>query len=148
MSMISNNMNIIDVVLIMSEGEINASNILIGMITDYRNSKNIMILDKYNIRGNKIEKLYNDGCNKNFDKFNRTLLVLDMGIYSEDEINANLETDNTIPFLDDSVVIDGVPPYGEAFDSTHPKWSEYVEANKKMVGPKLEEIVRLKKGFR
>ena len=75
-------------------------------------------------------------------------MVLESGIYSQEEIQGNLGLIRAIPFLDDSIQIDGVPSYGEEFGPKSSKWKEYLIANMKIIAPKIQERVEAERNFK
>lgn len=138
---ITGNMSIMDMIMVMSEGNPGALNVIMGMMSDPRSMIDILLLDSLDIRGSKIWMLYSDCCEQNKKKFDRTLMALRCGAYLEEEIQANLSLCRAVPFLDDSIQIEGVPSYEEDFGPTHEKWDEYIKANKEVVAPKIQERI-------
>lgn len=140
---ITSDMNMMDMMMVMSEGNPGALNVLMQMMQDPRSFMDILLLDSLDIRGSKIWMLYSDSCGKNTGKFNRTLMALRCGAYSQEEIQGNLGLCYAMPFLDDSIQIEGVPSYDEDFGPTHDKWDEYLKANKEAVAPKIRERIEV-----
>ena len=136
---ITSDMSIMDLMMVMSEGNPGALTVLMQMIQDPRGSMDILLLDTLDIRGSKVWMLYSDSCGKNEGKFNRTLMALRCGAYSEEEIQENLGLTYALPFLDDSIQIEGVPSYDEKFGPMDAKWDEYLKANREVVVPKIHE---------
>lgn len=138
---ITNNMSFVEMMSVMSEGNPGALTVLMQM-QQYKNGMlYILLLDSLDIRGSKIWMLYSDSCDKNVGKYNRTLMALKCGAYSEEEIQGNLKLNSSIPFLDDSIKIEGVPSYNEEFGPSNEKWNEYINANYKVVAPKIHERI-------
>lgn len=120
-----------EIFLIMSEGNPSALMILREMMKTPKGLMDIYLLDHKDIRGSRIHMLYSDCCDCNHDKFDRTLLMIRSGVFTQEEINHNLGGRSFgLSFIDDSIEIDGVPPYGENFSLSHPKWDEWCEAQK------------------
>lgn len=138
---ITGNMSTVDMIMTMCEGNPGAMNIIMQMINDPRGLMDILLCDSLDIRGSKLYMLYNDCCEKNNDKFNRTLMMLRCGVYSQEQIQANLDLVRAIPFIDDSIVIDGVPPYGKDFGPTDEKWKEFCSENKEVFIQKLNFVL-------
>lgn len=136
---ITGDMSIMDVMMVMSEGNPGALTVLMQMIQNSRGFTDILLLDTLDIRGSKVWMLYSDSCGKNEGKFNRTLKALRCGAYSEEEIQENLGLCYAVPFLDDSVQMEGIPSYDEEFGPTDSKWDEYIKANREVVVPKIHE---------
>ena len=133
------NMSTMDMVMTMCEGNPGALNVLMQMMNDPRSFMDILLCDSLDIRGSKLYMLHNDCCGGNNDKFNRTLMMLRCGIFSEEQIQSNLDLVRAMPFIDDSIVIEGVPPYGKDFGPTDEKWDEYIQANRNIVVPKIKK---------
>lgn len=138
---ITSDMNMMDMMMVMSEGNPGALTVLMQMTQDPRSILDILLLDSLGIRGSKIWMLYSDSCGKNARKFNRTLMVLRSGAYTQEEIQGNLGLCYAMPFLDDSIQIEGIPSYDEDFGPSHDKWDEYIKANKEIVAPKIRERI-------
>lgn len=119
-----------EVVMTMSEGNPGALNVIISMLNDPRTCMDILLCDSLGIRGSRLYMLHNDCCGRNNDKFIRTLKMLSCGVYSQEQIQTNLDLIRAIPFINDSIVIDGVPPYGMDFGPTDEKWEEFCSKNK------------------
>lgn len=136
---ITSDMSIMDMMMTMSEGNPGALTVLMQMMQDPRGFMDILLLDTLDIRGSKVWMLYSDSCDKNTGKFNRTLMALSCGAYSEEEIQENLGLCYALPFLDDSIEMEGVPSYDEEFGPMDAKWDEYLKANREVVVPKIHE---------
>lgn len=139
---ITENMSIIDIVLVMSEGNPGAMQIVIEMLNDPRGLLDILLCDSLDIRGSKLYGLKNDCCKKNNDKFNRTLMMLRCGIFSDEEIQSNLNLPYSIPFIDDDIEIEGIPPYGKDFGPRDEKWAEFCQKNRESFIQKLNNVLQ------
>ena len=127
---INGSMNVTEMVMAMSEGNPGAMMVMMGMMSDPTGLFDILMLDSMEIRGAKLYMLNNDCCGRDPAKFSRTLMMLRSGVFTREQINANLERCYALPFIDDSIEMDGVPPYGEEFGSDHPKWDEWCKAQR------------------
>lgn len=134
---LTSNMTTMEIFTIMGEYNPGAMNIIMQMMNDPHGLLDICLCDSLDIRGLRLYTLHNDICEANNDKFKRTLMMLRCGIYSEEEILANLNSTRPIPFIDDNIVIDGVPPYGEKFGPTNEKWKEFCNKNREAFIQKL-----------
>ena len=143
---ITGNMSTVDMIMTMCEGNPGAMNIIMQMMNDPRGLMDILLCDSLDIRGSKLYMLYNDCCEKNNDKFNRTLTMLRCGVYSQEQIQANLDLVRAIPFIDDSIVIEDVPPYGNDFGPSNKKWAEFCAENKEAFISKLSEALEHQAG--
>ena len=139
--LITANMGVIDMVATMSEGNPEAINIVMSMLNDPSLSRFILLCDSLGIRGSRLYMFYANCCGRNNEKFKRTLTMIKRGIFTLEEIEECLNLPYALPLIDDSITIDGVPPYGEAFDESHPKWKEFCMKNKAIF---LEKLSRTK----
>lgn len=145
---ITGDMNMMDMMMVMSEGNPGALTILMQMLQSPKGLLDILLLDSLDIRSGKIWMLYSDCSNKDMGKYNRTLMALRCGAYTQEEIQGNLGLCYAIPFLDDSVKVEGVPSYEEEFGPTHKNWDEYIRANKEVVAPKIHEKMEQEKSYK
>ena len=134
-------MTVYDMIYTMSEGNPGAMEVLMEMMSDTRLFMDILLCDSLNIRGSKLYMLYNDCCGKNKDKFARTLKMLRSGIFSSEQIQSNFELVYALPFIDDNIVVDGVPVFGDEFGPGHEKWEEYCARNKESFKKRLESAL-------
>lgn len=130
---ITGDMNMMDMMMVMSEGNPGALTVLMQMLQSPKGLLDILLLDSLDIRSGKIWMLYSDCSNKDMGKYNRTLMALRCGAYTQEEIQGNLGLCYAIPFLDDSVKVEGVPSYEEEFGPTHKNWDEYIRAIRKLL---------------
>ena len=140
------NTSAMDMFMIMSEGNPGALNVLMQMMNDPRDFMDILLCDSLDIRGSKLYMLNNDCCGRDINKFRRTLMMLRSGVFTDKQIHQNLELAYAIPFIDDNIKIEGVPPYGKDFGPTHEKWEEFCEKNKESFIERLEEEVKMFEG--
>ena len=112
------------------------------MICDPHGILDILLCDSHDIRGSKLYMLHNDCCQGNNYKFNRTLMMIRCGVFTEEEMHKNLELRKAIPFIDDNIVIEGVPTYEEDFGPNHEKWDEFCQKNKEVFIQKLDEAIK------
>lgn len=145
---ITSDMNMMDMMMVMSEGNPGALNILMQMMQNPRSMMDIFLLDSLDIRGSKIWMLYSDSCSKNPGKFNRTLMALRVGAYTQEEIQGNLGLCYALPFLDDSIQIEGVPSYNQEFGPMDAKWDEYIKANREAMVPKINERIEAENSYK
>lgn len=134
---ITSDMNVMDMMMVMSEGNPGVLTVLIEMMQDPKGLLDILLLDTLDIRGSKIYKLYSDSSGKNEGKFNRTLMALRCLFKRRNQ--GNLGLTYVLPFLEDSIQMEGVPSYNEEFGPMDAKWDEYLKANREVVVPKIHE---------
>ena len=138
---ISANMSTLEMIMIMCEGNPGALNVIMQMINTPSGFLDLLFCDSLDIRGSKLYMLHNDCCGRDNDKFNRTLMMIRCGFFSDEQIQSNLDLVRAIPFIDDSIVIEGIPPYGENFGPGDEKWEEYCSKNKEAFTKKLNAIL-------
>ena len=129
---INGNMKMTEVAMIMGDGNPGAIAVIVEMLREdpVGNLLDIIRLDEMDIRGSRLYMLNNDCCQRDPAKFKRTLKMLRLGVFTQEQIHKNLERDYALPFIDDSIKIEGVPSYDDDFGPTHPKWDEWCEAQK------------------
>ena len=129
---INGNMNMMEMemVMTMSEGNPGAMSVIMGMMQDPTGLLNIFMLDSMDIRGSHLYMLNSDCCRRDPAKFKRTLMMFRSGVFTQEQIHENLERCYALPFIDDSIEMEGVPSYDDDFGPTHPKWDEWCEAQK------------------
>lgn len=134
-------MNMIEVINTMSHGNPGAINVVCEMIKDPRMIMDILLLDSLDIRDSHLYMLYNDCCGRKNARFARTLKMFRFGIFTIEEIKANLGQCRAISFIDESIKIEGVPSYDEEFGPLNPKWNEYCQAQKEAFSIKIAPIL-------
>ena len=135
------NMSVLDVMMTMSEGNPGALMVLMKMMEDPIGFLDMLLCDSLDIRGTKLYMLDNDCCGRNYDKLKRTLTMFRCGAFSEEEIHNNLNLVRAIPFIDDGVVIKGIPEYGKEFGPGHPQWDEYCLINRRLFIERLNSAM-------
>lgn len=136
-------MSIMDIITTMSEGNPGAMMVVMEMVKDKRLFMDILLLDSLDIRGSQLYMLHNDCCERNTQKFVRTLMMLRSGIFTIEEIKANLEQVRAISFIDEEIQIEGIPP---SFGPTHAKWDEYCKQQKESFSKKIAPIIERQNG--
>lgn len=126
---LNSNMSGMEVIMAMCEGNPGAMMVLMGMMESPTGLMDIFMLDSMDIRGSHLYMLSNDCCGRDPNKFARTLMMIRSGVFTQEEIHHNLEDRGyAVPFIDDSIEMDSIPPYGEEFGPDHPKWDEWCKA--------------------
>ena len=126
-SMITDNMNIGEIIEVLTNGNYDALFIARDMILDSDLFLYAFFLDSIDIRGEQLVKLYKDCCSSDKYIFIRTLEMFKNKKYSLIEINNNLEEDDAIPFVDCSLELEGFPSIKETFNSKDDRWDEYCD---------------------
>ena len=127
---IKGNMSITEVVMTMSGGNPSVMAVIVKMLEKPAGMLDILMLDSLDIRGTQLYMLCNDCCDCNPDKFRRTLMMIRCGTFTQEQIHANLKRWRALPFMDESIEIDGVPSFDENFGPSHPKWDEWCKAQR------------------
>ncbi len=131
------NMSTFEMAMVMSEGNPGALSVVMEMMKDPRGFMGILLCDSLDIRGEKLYMLHNDCCDRENEKFYRTLKMFNSGVFSTKEIQDNFSLVRAIPFIDDSIEIEGVPPYGIDFGPGDDKWDEFCAKNREAFIQKL-----------
>ena len=138
---ITANMSVLNMVTIMSEGVPEAINVVMTMINNPDLSPFLLLCDSLGIRGSRLDSFYNNCCGRNNEKFKRTLTMLKRNVFTPEEVEQCLNLPYGIPFIDDTITVDGIPPYGQAFDISHPKWKEFCQKNRAIFLEKLNKYM-------
>lgn len=123
-------MSFMEAITTMSEGCPGAMALVMCMIKGPKDLGNITLLDSLDIRGAHLYILNNDCCGRDHNIFRLTLEMFKCGVFSKEQIHANLEKCRALPFVDSSIRLEGVSLYSEDFGPTHPKWDEWCNAQK------------------
>ena len=132
---LNSNMSMTEGIIAMSDGNPGAVTTLLSLLQmegkdDFDSIGAIMNLDYLGIYGPKIYMIGNDCCKRNQKKLIRTLKMIMTGVFTQEQIHTNLERCYALPFIDDSIKMDGVPPYDENFGPKHPMWEKWCKAQK------------------
>ena len=120
-------MTLMDAIIKMSKGNSDAINVI---SIDFRHNREPLgMLDELNIHGSSLWVLYKDCCGHDRKIFCRTAELLYSGAIPMEQISKNLHSHKAIPFIDNSVIVEGVMDYeADDFGPFHPKWVEWCEA--------------------
>lgn len=101
MAKISVEMDTMDVLYIMSEGNPGALTCIMQMmqIDPMAGMMNLLLLDNLEVYGAKIYMIWNDSCKRDLKKFNETLQAFREGRFSKEEIHENLNRPYAKPFI-------------------------------------------------
>ncbi len=127
---IDGDMTMTEMITIMGEGNLGAVSAIVEILQDTYGLYDVLSLDSMDIRGSRLYMFYSVCCQRDPAKFKRTLVMLRMGVFTLEQIHENLGRGYALPFIDDSIEMDGVPPYGEYFGPGCPRWDEWCEAQK------------------
>ena len=141
MGNITPDMSIMQMIMTMGEGNPGALNVAMEMMNEPAGFLDLLLCDSLNIRGSKLYMLHNDCCRRNKDKLNLTLMMIRCGVFSEEEIQANLNLIRAIPFIDDSIDIDRGSSYGEDLGPDVEEWKEFCAKNREVFIQKLNTVL-------
>lgn len=144
---ITSGMSIISVIRILTDKNREASTIITGMLKNEGAKQYYLMLDSMDIRGSKISKLFNDCCGNDRHKYSRTLMMIEYGTFTQEEIHGNLNLNDAIPFIDDSLKTEGIPAYGQDFGPTHENWYKYCELQRENFISKLQGSLKQSKAM-
>ena len=100
--------------------------------------KNIQILSRYGIRGEKLSVFYNHMCDQNFLKYDYSMYMLELNYYTYDEVYSNFESKFPVPLIYDDFIGKTEDELFKYFDLQRKK---YVE-RKENVSPRLRLVIR------
>ncbi|MBR6688711.1 MAG: hypothetical protein IKL68_01690 [Clostridia bacterium] len=97
---LTSDMNMTDMLLVMSEGNSGAM-ICIALMMKYDPMAlvDILALDAIGIYGTKLYMLWNDCCGRDLEKMKQTIAAFNEGKFTEKEIHENLSRDYAKPFI-------------------------------------------------
>lgn len=133
MTKINSNMKLSEMVYEMSEGNEEAANVCMQLITNKANPNGmlqLMILDKYGIYGEKISKLFNKCCERSLEEFKATVRMLQFEEIPKELFLQNLERSEPLNFLDKGIFFKGYDVYHDeiedidAFDESMKKHAD------------------------
>lgn len=98
-----------DVIMALAEGNPGALTVLASLAREPQTAEwdwtvDMLSLDNYNIYGDKIWLLFKDCCGENYPELRDTLRHFRHGIFPVQDVQANLNSQRPIPFLDNKVV--------------------------------------------
>lgn len=132
-------MDMMSMIYNLSEGNPGALMIIMNMMESLEGQRDLLTCSDLNIKGSKLYMLNSDCCKKDPAKFKSTINMLRNGVFSIEEIHENLDLPYAIPFLDDNIIIDGVPPYGADFGPGYPQWEEYCAQTRESFDKRMDE---------
>ncbi|MBR3256417.1 hypothetical protein IKG10_01975 [Candidatus Saccharibacteria bacterium] len=77
----------------MSDGNPGAVSVIMEMLGD------ILMLDSMDIRGSRLYMLNNDCYQRDLAKYKRTLMMLRLGVFTQEQIRSNLERPYALSFI-------------------------------------------------
>lgn len=138
-------MDLEQIIMTMAEGNIEAQEVASIMMRDRNLHMGVIVCDKYDIRGDKLVKLYYHCCDGRNEKMDKTLEMLKAGVYSEEDIDRNLSHPTPEDFLDEGIVSYHIPLYSEEFKLGHPNWDEFAYLQRRNFHLKLKRKEAIEK---
>ena len=133
-------MSVPEIILTMSELNVGAMGIVRAILEDPMKIGVVLWLDSYDIRGVRLWNLFKDCCGQDFDKFYKTIDMLRRGAYTKDEIWKNLDLPTSLPFFSDSIKESDYAKDSEELEPFSDEWNAYIQAQRALVTPRLEEL--------
>ena len=115
-------------------------NVLVDNIDYPRLDISLLTLDYYGIVDDYLSYFYLFACNNDTKKFFYTITIFRLGIFSKEEILNNLESDNIIPFIDDTITVDEKDRYHYRFD--YYKWRKYLYSLKESFNNRRNILIK------
>jgi hypothetical protein len=112
---------------------------VVKLLSDPSGILNASTLDNMDICDHRLWSLIEDCCNFSIPKARRALIMFRHGVFTREQIHTNLDSPLPVPFIDDLVIkIKDIPPYGEYFGLSHPKWYEWCRAQRDLFESRTE----------
>ena len=125
---LSSDMDILEIANIMSEGNPGALETFMQMVNNDQ-IMDIYLCDSLDIRGYKLYMLNKDCCGKNTNKLKCTINMFRNNTFSKEEIQNNLNLTYALPFIDDSITVNGIPAFNNC-DPNNDNWDEFCKKNR------------------
>lgn len=132
-------LNMLELAMMMSEGNPQALAAVTDLMHTQYGMMGLIMCLLSNIRGVELHRLYTKCCDCDPLIFERSSSMIKAGVFSKEQIRRNINSNNPIPFIDKSIVIEGVPNFGELFGPAHYKWNEYCNENRKSFIKRLND---------
>ena len=99
------NFNLNDFAINMADGNIGAYTVIKYLMTVDKcfALNNLATCYDLNIKGSKLYVLFNDCCKNNISVFNQTMTLIKAGVFTIEQIEANLSLTRAIPFVDNKI---------------------------------------------
>ena len=123
-------MSFMDAIMTMSEGNPGAMAVVMHMVKGPKDLGDVVLLDDLDIRGQHLCKLNSECCGHDRNILRLTLALFERGVFTKEQIHANLARNHALPFVDCSIRLEDVSPYSEKIGPTHPKWDEWCSAQR------------------
>ncbi len=104
-----------ELILEVSEDNENLFYILLSLKDEERIYLNLLTCKNLGITGDRLYKLYSLCSNYNYYKLIDTIMMFRFGIYSKEEIDENLDKNDPIEFIDDSIKYETSPNGSHSF---------------------------------
>ena len=141
MEKITPNMDFMDMMMVMSEGNPGALTVLMQILQDdpVVGFVRILTLDHFDIRGPKVWQLWKDCSGQDKKRFYNTIEAIKHGAFTPEEVRTNLGLAYSIPFLDASVSEADYAKDGKELEPYGDEWNNYIQACRAIFEPKLKK---------
>ena len=130
-----------ELIVTMADGNPGAMMIVFNMLSSDEMIYRLLTLNKLNIKGEQIYKLFNDCCDRNDQKYIRTIDMIEFNVFTKEEIFANLNLVRSIPFIDDNIQIKNLTEYDKQFGSNNEYWDIYCKKQKESFINRITPII-------
>ncbi len=104
---INRDMSTLDAIMAIGEGNPGALTVLANLAKSSNDNlwaADLLTLDSYRIYGSKIWRLFKDCCGESLDNFKNTIAHLRLGMFPIQQVQANLNAERPVSFLDEKIV--------------------------------------------
>ncbi|MFI3307201.1 MAG: hypothetical protein R3Y21_01405 [Mycoplasmatota bacterium] len=129
-----------DILFTMSDNDLSAMLIVTEMLNDPWLKKIVFYLDELGIRGDKLHKFYHECCSQDYEKLKRTVFMLKSGKIIKEDLNLNLSLPESLPIIDDSMIVIGVPDYSVPFTPFDNNWPIFEDIQSCSFKERLKEV--------
>lgn len=140
MGYITDQTSLKDALDIMSYGDKEIYEVLKCLIRRPRGYTDLRVLDNLNIRGPRIITFFTKCCDSNEGKIERTIaMFMEDDLFTAEEIQENVNSQNPIPFIDESKNPEGTPDYPNRMHFNTPLWYDFCQAQKEYFDIRMEK---------
>lgn len=130
-----------ELIVTMADGNPGAMMIVFNILSSDEMLYRLLTLNKLNIRGEQIYKLFNDCCDQNTQKYIRTIDMIEFNVFIKEEVLSNLNLVRSIPFIDDNIQIKNLTSYDNQFGSNNEYWDIYCQKQKESFINRITPII-------
>lgn len=101
-----------------------------NLIRRPRGYTDLLVLDKYDIRGELIERFFSKCCDNNEGKIERTIAMFSEELFEPEMIMNNITSSRPLSFINEKVNPKCTPPYPERMNFNSKLWLDYCMAQR------------------